>query len=94
MSIYVNVPQTINKMNKLYNETGRKRRITKMELSEMLNLGRSATDNYFYAAQSYGAIETLTPHSFKISDDMIDLIKHRDAYHRKVYQLVLSHIDI
>lgn len=91
MSIYVNVPQTINKMNKLYNETGRKRRITKMELSEMLNLGRSATDNYFYDAQNYGAIETLTPHSFKISDDMINLIKHRDAYHRKVYQLVLSH---
>ena len=91
MSIYVNVPQTINKFTKLYAETGRKRRITKTELSEKLNLGRSATDNYFYEAANYGAIETLSPQSFKISDDLIELLKYRDAYHRKIYQLVLSH---
>lgn len=91
MSVYVSIPNTIEKFSHLYEQTGfRRKRIHRDTFSEIEQLGKAATDNYIYGAASFTIVERLNSAEFKVSDNMIELIRHRNAYRGKLHDMVLS----
>ena len=90
-STYVNLPNTLEKLNSIFEANGnRKKRFSKSDFSEMLDLGRAATDNYLHGARSFGMLETLNSREFKLSDEMCEFLRMQRNYQRMVHKMVLS----
>ena len=90
-STYVNLPNTLEKLNSIYEANGnRKKRFSKSDFSEMLDLGKAATDNYLLGARSFGMLETLSSREFKLSDEMCQFLRLQRNYQRMVHKMVLS----
>lgn len=91
MSVYVSIPNTIEKFSHLYEQTGyRKKRIHRDTFSQIGGLGKAATYNYINGGESFTIVERLNSAEFKVSDNMIELIRHRNAYRGKLHDMVLS----
>ena len=87
---YVNFPQTYKKFSNLYEQTGRKKKIENEQFSKLVNLSTTSTNNYIYGGAQFGVIERVSTSSFKLTDDMIELMRLQKKYHHHLISVMLK----